>query len=84
MKPKDYVKILQSNLRVNHIITPKQFLESKKFLDAGFEHIGNKLDENFEDMTPEACDIANKMQSFLLVFLEHSNNFALLKKMEVS
>ena len=84
MNPSDYVKILQNNLRMKHVLTPRQVMDSHKFLEEGYNYISKRLEENYDDMTPDAVDVANKLQSFLIVFIEHSHNFALLKKLEVS
>lgn len=82
MTPSDFVGQMQRNLSLKGVLTPRQVVQAQPFLDVGYEFIAKRLEENYDDMTPEAVDIALKLQSFLLVFIEHGNNFALLRKVE--
>jgi len=49
-------------------------------IKAGLDFIGRKLDEQYIEMTPEAVESANILQCFMVSFIEHSVNPALLKK----
>jgi len=82
MTPKEYMKDLRRSLSLKDVLTEKQVLQSEEFLDHGFEFIGKRLEENYDDMGPEATKIANRLSSFLFVLLEHSFNPSMVLKME--
>ena len=82
MSPAAFVNQMRLNLKLHDTLTPKQIIESKEFLDIGFDLIRRRLEENYDDMNPEAVDIATKLQGFILIFLEYSNNFSMLKRLE--
>ena len=84
MSPTEFVEEMKSNLKLNGILNPKQVLESQTFLDEGFRYIAKRIEENYNDMSPEAVKMAMILQSFILVFVEHANNFALMRDMEAS
>lgn len=84
MSPTQFVEEMRASLTVKHVLTPKQILDASPFLDEGYKFIAKKLENEFEDMTPAAVEIAGKLQGFLLVFVEHGNNFALLRNLEAS
>jgi len=84
MSPTEYVREMQRHVVLKEVLTPKQILEAQTLLDEGYKYIGKRLEENFTDMTPDAVSIATMLQQFLLVFVDHATNFALLRKMEAS
>jgi len=85
MSPQEYVNQLKydgfSNDVCNHVLTTKQKLEAREVLDAGYNLIGQKMGQLFDEMTPEAVQHMALLQQFLLVFIEHTMNPALVKKM---
>ena len=84
MRPKEFVEEMKDSLHTNGVLTPSQCLKSHELIDCGHEFIRKRIEDEYEDMTPEAVAIAGKLQGFLLAFVEHGHNFALLRKMEAS
>lgn len=86
MTPMEYVDLLkQDGFRgeiVDQVLTIKEKDEAREILDAGYDLIGRKLSALYDDMGPKVVDHINVLEQFLLVFIEHVMNPALVRKVE--
>ncbi len=48
-------------------------------LSVGYDKIGTEIETYHNDMTPEAVEIFSFLEGFLVAFVEHLNNFELVR-----
>jgi hypothetical protein len=86
MTPQEYVADLKLHgfrtELVDHVLAVKEKLEARGVLEAGYDLIGRKLGELFDEMTPKAVEHIRILEQFLLVFIEHVMNPALVRNVE--
>lgn len=83
MRPSDYIEksIAGAESPLSRVLTPKQLVDAGDVIRVSLSFIGRKMDEQYNDMTPDAVHAATVLQGFLCAFVEHTLNPALLKNL---
>lgn len=80
MKPSEYIaREFVGNGPLSRVLTPKQITDANDVIRISIDFIGRKMDEQYDDMTPDAVHAVTVLQGFLCAFVEHTLNPALLK-----
>ena len=82
VKPSEYIgQALGQDSPMSRVLTPRQLVDAGDVIRVSLDFIGRKMDEQYNDMTPDAVHAANVLQGFLCAFVEHAMNPALLKNL---
>ena len=81
MSPAEYTKQVKDSLypTVTGTLNTGIVGESEKLLSESYDLISTKMMEKYKDMTPEAVEYFLFFEGFIIAFLEHLNNFDLVK-----
>ena len=84
MTPAEYVQEMKDSGRAGEMfgkyLTETESVEARDVLDAGLTYIGKKIGQAYTDMNYDAFQIANALEGFLLVFVQHTSQIEMVRR----
>jgi len=84
MTPAEYIEEIKESGRAGEMfgkyLAATERAEAREVLDAGLTYIGKKIGQEYDDMNYDAFQVANALEGFLLVFIQHASQIEMVRR----